>query len=155
MTSPTTRFRGSEVKQNLNQRIRAYLENQSEPVLPLAVAEALQAPPAHVRNRLVNMKKVGMVLHTPGLGYSKGGRKPLTAKEASALGGQATKAKAVPKPVKRPKPIVMVPRKLGITEVSAVKEPMPCTETWLAQNPDKLIRIEPGRWSTDLRFDYR
>lgn len=57
-----------------------------------------------------------------------------------------------PKPGK--KNIRIEPRRLGMTEATPAKEVAPCTETWLAQNPDKLIRLEPGRWSTDLRFQY-
>lgn len=142
------------MKLNLNARIRAHLETLSEPVLPLTVATALDAPPARVRNALVTMKKFGMVLHTQGLGYSKGGRKPMTAKEASALGGQATAAKAKPKPVK-PKSISITPRKAGVIEAPIVRETFPCSESFIKANRDRFQVLPPGVWSNPvLRFEY-
>lgn len=62
-----------------------------------------------------------------------------------------------PKPGQRKKPasIRIEPRKLGITEATPAKDNLPCTESWLAQNPDKLVRLPPGVWSNPvLRFEY-
>lgn len=142
------------MKRNLNQKIRDHLETLSEPVRAVDVAIALDAPRNIVNNALSSMAKVGLVTYARGVGYTKGVRKPLTAKEASMRGGLATKAKAKPKPVK-PKPISITPRKLGITEAAAVRDTFPCTDAWLAQNPEKLVRLPPGVWSNPvLRFDY-
>ena len=88
------------MKRNLNQKIRDHLENLSEPVRAVDVAIALDAPRNIVNNAMSSMAKVGLVTYARGVGYTKGVRKPLTAKEASMRGGLATKAKAKPKPVK-------------------------------------------------------
>lgn len=142
------------MKKNLNARIREYIDTLSEPVLPMTVAAALDAPRARVSNALTTMKASGMVLHEKGKGYYKGGRKPMTIQEASMLGGMAKAAKAKPKPVK-PKSISLTPRKLGITEAAEVKETFPCTESFLAAHPEKLIRLQPGVWANPvLRFEY-
>lgn len=142
------------MKRNLNARIRDYLETQSEPVLPMTVATALDAPMARVSNALTTMKASGMVLHEKGKGYYKGGRKPMTIQEASMLGGMAKAAKAKPKPVK-PKSISLTPRKLGITEAAAVREVFPDTESFIQANPDKVIRLPAGVWANPvLRFQY-
>lgn len=142
------------MKHNLNARIRSYLETLSEPVRAVDVAIALDAPRNIVNNAMSSMAKTGLVTYERGVGYTKGGRKPLTAKEASMRGGLATKAKAKPKPVK-PKAISITPRKLGVTEATPVRETLTCTDAWLAQNPDKLVRLPPGVWSNPvLRFEY-
>lgn len=142
------------MKRNLNQKIRDFLESQSEPVLPMTVAAALDAPRARVSNALTTMKASGMVLHEKGKGYYKGGRKPMTIQEASMLGGMAKAAKAKPKPVK-PRSISLTPRKLGITEAAAVREVFPDTDAFIQANPDKVIRLPAGVWANPvLRFEY-
>lgn len=141
------------MKRNLNQKIRDYLETLSEPVRAVDVAIALDASRNIFNNAMSSMAKVRLVNYERGVGYTKGDRKPLTAKEASMRGGLATKAKAKPKPVK-PRSISLTPRKLGITEAAAVRETFPDTEQWLSQNPEKLIRLPAGQWSTSLRFEY-
>jgi hypothetical protein len=141
------------MKLNMNQRIRAHLESLNTPVFPMAVALALGEKPHRVRNAMANMKDAGLILYDKATGYSKGGRKPLSRAEAAVLGGHARAAKAVAKPYK-PKSIPITPRKLGVTEMAAVRETFPDTDAFIRDNPDKVIRIEPGRWSTDLRFQY-
>lgn len=143
------------MKKNLNQRIREYLETQSEPVLPMTVAAAVDAPRARVSNALTTMKASGMVLHEKGKGYYKGGRKPMTVQEASMLGGLARAATAKPKPPKKPKSISLTPRKLGITEAAAVRETFPDTDSFIRANPDRHIQLPQGVWSNPvLRFEY-
>lgn len=63
----------------------------------------------------------------------------------------------VPKPPKpgKPRSISIEPRRLAMTEAKPKPPANPCTETWLAQNPEKLIRLPPGVWSNPvLRFEY-
>lgn len=142
------------MKKNLNARIREYLESQSEPVLPMTVAAALDAPRARVSNALTTMKASGMVLHEKGKGYYKGGRKPMTIQEASMLGGMAKAAKAKPKAVK-PKSISITPRRAGVIEAPIVREVFPDTESFIQANPDKVIRLPAGVWANPvLRFEY-
>lgn len=62
-----------------------------------------------------------------------------------------------PKPGKRVKPasIRIEPRKLSVIEAKPQAEKFPCTDAWLAQNPDKLVRLPAGVWSNPvLRFEY-
>jgi hypothetical protein len=145
------RLRSEVSMSGLNQRIRDYLASQSEPVRPQQVANALEANAQHVRNALSSMRKAGLVLYDNYKGYMAGGRQPMSRKEAAALGGEARKAMVVPK---KPKPIVMVPRRLGVTEVAAVRESFPSTDDWIAANPEKVERLPAGRWSQPLRFEY-
>lgn len=142
------------MKRNLNQKIRDHLETLSDPVRAVDVAIALDAPRNIVNNAMSSMAKVGLVTYKRGVGYTKGDRKPLTAKEASMRGGLATKAKAKPKPVK-PRSISLTPRKLGITEAAAVREVFPDTDAFIQANPDKVIRLPAGVWANPvLRFEY-
>lgn len=142
------------MKRNLNQKIRDHLETLSEPVRAVDVAIALDAPRNIVNNAMSSMAKVGLVTYQRGVGYTKGDRKPLTAKEASMRGGLATKAKAKPKPVK-PKSISITPRRAGVIEAPIVREVFPDTESFIQANPDKVIRLPAGVWANPvLRFEY-
>jgi hypothetical protein len=138
---------------NMNQRIRDHLDSLTTPVFPMAVALALGEKPNRVRNAMANMKDAGLILYDKATGYSKGGRKPLSRAEAAVLGGNARAAKAVAKPYK-PKSIPITPRKLGVTEMAAVREKFPDTEEFIRDNPDKLQRLPAGQWGQPLRFEY-
>lgn len=62
-----------------------------------------------------------------------------------------------PKPGRRAKPasIRIEPRKLSVIEAKPQTEKFPCTESFLAAHPEKLIRLQPGVWANPvLRFEY-
>jgi len=137
----------------LNQRIREYLETQTAPVSPKQVSAALEANPQHVRNALATMRHAGLVLYDHYSGYKAGGRKPMSRKEAAALGGEARKAQCQVKPAK-PRSISLTPRRLQMTEAAPERIQYPSTEDFIKANPDKVIRLPAGVWSQPLQFDY-
>jgi hypothetical protein len=97
------------------------------------------------------MRKAGLVLYDNYKGYMAGGRQPMSRKEAAALGGEARKAKVIPR---KPKSITLTPRKLGVTEAAAVRESFPDTDAFIQANPHLHEVLPAGRWSTSLRFEY-
>lgn len=56
------------------------------------------------------------------------------------------------KPAKRN--IRIEPRRFGMTEAKPEPVRLPCSDTFIKENPDKLQRLPPGVWSTGLRFQY-
>lgn len=141
------------------QRLWAWLENNPH-AKPRAMREALNLTYPQLRAALYEMVRTGLVL-SHGVNGSRTytvGRKP------RAYGQPKPEQKTAERIAKvrqteyaaqdrRDAARQIVAMRSDSLAATPVREEWPCTETFMRDNPEKVMRLEPGRWSTPLRID--